>query len=273
MSEPVGKVLIYFGGICTFLEDFRQFTSSSDDPPVRRMVIANAHVKSIPMGGGEKVHVAKHLARLRFHTPFRIEKGQLPPRVENTDEYDLNQASAYTISVLDPIIPPSLNLLWTNNAGCLPSLQGSLPLDVKISPPSIPVIAGGNAACYVDFTHGSIEGFTVDTNDMGIARATIFTQGPPRLGIAQNGEITAIVRLEGDPAVLAITNKPPTPGTDSPNDFLLNFLIVENPPFRHEVAPPQEVFCQKINRESDPHLPPEFVTADAGPGCSTTDYP
>jgi hypothetical protein len=252
----MGTISIYFHGICTFFEHF------PPDSSIHRMVLVDAAIHSLTLGGAAPVTIVPHVARLRLPQTAAA-TGKAPPQV-SPGVFDLNGSSAFTCSVVNA--DPSQG--WANGMNCLPHLSSFIPPGTLLGPPSLPVIANGEAAAYVDFRYGAIEGLVV--SDMGVARATIVTDGEPVLLLRWGGSTeTASFTL---PSGVAITfsNAPENSGDDA-KDFLLNYLTVENPP--QPISSPTLADLGCPDGTADPHLPPEFFTLDAGPGCSNTNYP
>lgn len=264
----MGQIKIYFAGVCVFVDRFSTYFPGN--APIHRMVLVNADMSELRLGDSSTVQVVPHLALMTLDPPFEVVMGPLPPQVSGTNDYILNGGTAYTITVLNPVTTQG----WINSATCLPSLQSCL--DVPIGAPSAAVVKDGNAACYVDFTDGILEGFSQQGSQglMGISRATIETNGNPVLQITGGPlMLNTIVNFGSADVVAAITNKPAEQGADDPNDFFFNYLVCADLPDVSEITPPDAVGCPPITPSSDPDLPKRIQHFDAGPGCSNTGFP
>jgi hypothetical protein len=259
----MGKIEIYFVGVCTFFEDYSEYAALSEQLPVHRMVLVNGDRSSIVIHGGPPIPINPHLAHLAIDSPIVAVSGTLPPKLPGTEIFNLNGTSAFSLSVAN-----ASSTQWTNNAGCLPHLQAAVSTD--LGPPSLAVIRDGQAACYADFTVGTIDGFQIPAGSdsaMGISLVTLETAGNPVLSIAgPDGSGTIELEgLPGGPAIVIISNKPATQGHDAEDDFILNFLTVADPPSPSSIRSPGKVDC--------PVNPRRLIFGDAGPGCSNTNYP
>jgi hypothetical protein len=260
----MGKIEIYFVGVCTFFEDYSEMAGSPGQPPVHRMVLVDGDRSSVVIHGEPPIPITPHLAHLAIDSPIVAVRGTLPPKVPGTEVYNLNGTSAFSLSVAN-----ASSTQWTNNAGCLPHLQDAV--STPLGPPSLPVIRDGQAACYADFTVGTIDGFQIPTGSnsaMGISRVTLETEGNPVLSIAGPDDVSGTLELEclpGGPALVFISNQPEHQGRDAEDDFILNFLTVAEPPSPSSIRSPDKVEC--------PASPRRLVFGDAGPGCSNTNYP
>lgn len=259
------SIQFWFAGVCTFFENWANYVNSPVLPPIHRMVLVNGSDPNvIPYPG-----ILPHIALLTLTEPFSI-SGPMPPLFgeqppPNSQVYLLNNPEgAYTISVVDPVPQQS----WVFNAACLPNLENFVQ-GGNLGPPSLPVIEGGNAACYVDFQFGIINGFTVPGIEMGISVATVVTSSLPAIQI-QGPTGTATVTFEAETAQMCLTNKPTMPGADNPQDFFLNFITCQTPPPEGLLTTPQGVGCTTMQPSE---LPSNFGPLDAGPGCSNTNFP
>ncbi|MBV9495175.1 MAG: hypothetical protein JOZ54_13085 [Acidobacteria bacterium] len=249
------NVTFRFEGICTYFNDFSRWTGQAET--VNRMVVVNGKIDRI----GDH-DIVPHLARMRVVGLQNWDGPLIPNRLSL---YDLNGSRAYHIRVANPL--PLQR--WTNNAQCLPHLQASMPDGRAIGLPNMAVVKDGDAACYVDFTHGRIDGYAVKASTLdpkkmkAISIVTVETDGEPRLEIeTPEGRGTMLLK---DGAIITISNAP-LDRLDEENDgkdFSLNFLTVTDPPLDPVV--PQSISCPPYQNEK--------IHGDAGPGCSNTNYP
>lgn len=268
---------ISFLGVCTIFRNLPSLTSSGDNLPANRVVLARTTEEFIMHTG-----VLLHIAKLHLVSDHTILSGpNLPPA--EPPEPNVFRLDGIQLKILNATATTQLLPTW--GIDCLPSLQSHLyrelgpPADYVFNPSQPNVQAwfdfqGGNARSFVMRATFGEHNQPCDTVP-SISVLTIETDGDPQLEYAPfDGSPSTNVQLTPPPGsdVTRINVSNFALGElvkDDNRDFLLNYRLAATFPPIDDVAIPVCNTCT-IPSPTTYHTP---RCGDAGPGCSNTTYP
>jgi len=252
----MGSLTTHFVGLCTHI----QAPLVTGVP--HRCVLVNAMIPSVINSQA----LATHMATLSMQASDIIPSGttlRLPP--PNETDTVVWQIDGATLQISNSLAIPPNGLNYTPTYfGCIPSLTALTP---GLGPLSSPMVNGGDplqASCYFDVDNGTFDAgatparsaMAILTSEVSGDSATItassFVWGTGTITIKSGAEIH-------------VTNFGVGPNSDSPFDFLLQYRVFQSLPLNAGV--PSLGGCSPITPAWGGY------PADAGPGCSNSNYP
>lgn len=268
----MGKITVSFLGVCTIFRDLPGQTGRTDVPP-NRVALVRATEEII-----HKHHILPHRAKLQLVAKNIQWSGpKLPPAdppLENT--YSLSEGVHLRIAN-----SPGADSGLTGFIDSLPGLQAYL--DRPLGPPAewVFVPTPERVQAWFDIEHGEIRSHFMSPipccpTTSSMAFLTIpAEEKPPVLEVTPwtgpNKGITSTVSFPDDDAPnINVMNFAEGEALIKDNrDFILNYLLAAEMPPLDLISIPLENVC----RTPSPLKYRVNGCGDAGPGCSTTQFP
>jgi len=271
----MGQVKVSFLGVTTMFRNLPSLTRPPGVPPDTVIPANRVVVAKVP----PNLNIEPHIARLQLVAPSVDFHGQEPPhRIPHRHPtFDLQGAHLWITNAVGPALSGDMSCIFSLRAQCTALLTG----------PGLPVYVENTEAvqAWFDLDNGTGAGFFLLTEQPcnprtqvpSIAVITMETNGDPELAYREfgTGEMFRMT-LHSDeerpvPDINVMNFAFGKAFRDDPNDFLLNYQLVDPQVPPATVTIPTENVCSNPSARYD--VNPPLRCGDAGPGCSTTQFP
>lgn len=271
----MGQVKVSFLGVTTMFRNLRSLTPPPGVPPGTVIPPNRVVVAKVP----PNLNIEPHIARLQLVAPSVDFHGQEPPHriPDRHATFDLKGAQLWITNAVGPGLSGNMSCLFSLRAHCSEPLTG----------PALPVYVENTEAvqAWFDVDHGTGAGFFLLTEQPcnpltqvpSIGVITMETNGDPELAYREFGTGQMFhMTLHSDaerpvPDINVMNFAFGKAFKDDPNDFLLNYQLIDPLVPWTSVNIPTENVCNQPSGRYD--VNPPFMCGDAGPGCSTTQFP